>query len=229
MSLIKRIQLETDLSEFDATVTDGGDLSWAAAAAMAGSNGGMSILIDDATAIYGQINAADKKELGYRFYFNPNTLAMANGDDFYLCVDSGNADFQLRVQKIAGVYSLYGRVNDDSGVGIYVNTGTIVISFGAVTHWIEVHQKRSTGVGANNGYMRIWLDKNLPLPAADASVENVDDDTRDYDNFLIGAAGSIEAGTLGTFYIDEIILRDDAVEIGPRISLPLLLRSIEKY
>ena len=40
MSVIIDIDLETDLSEFTSTVTDSGDLSWSASAALASTSGG---------------------------------------------------------------------------------------------------------------------------------------------------------------------------------------------
>ena len=41
MSEILNIQMESDLSEWTSTVTDGGDLSQAAGAALGGTSGGM--------------------------------------------------------------------------------------------------------------------------------------------------------------------------------------------
>lgn len=203
------INLETDLSEFDSTVTDGGDLSQSGAAALAGTSGGLSCLIDDANGIYGQCNVANETELRYRIYFNPNGLTMADYDNFHL-INENNYDYLLRFKRLSGKYYIYGRVMTDGGL---VSTPDIEISDAA--HCIEVHMKRSSAPGADDGFIKIWVDQSVPYGAADAEATGLDDDTCDYDEFRIGAVEGIDAGTSGTIYFDEIIIRNDGSEIGP--------------
>jgi len=85
MTTLLDIDLESgDLSEFDATATDSGDLSADAAAALAGTNYGLKCVIDDTNAIYGTANLSPPASgiLRGRFYLDPNSLTMANGDAF---------------------------------------------------------------------------------------------------------------------------------------------------
>ena len=65
-----------NLSEYDATVTDGGDLSAAVGAAMAGSDYGLQAVIDDTTKVYGRMDfSLSSSAFRYRFYFDPNGLS----------------------------------------------------------------------------------------------------------------------------------------------------------
>src|SRR5512138_1958397 len=105
MSNIISISMPSDLSEWTSTVTDLGDLSWAAGAGLAGTSGGMSCLIDDTTAIYGQktITADTSGRVRARFYIDPNALTMGASDGF-MCLWLGNSGSAtlIRVNLIAG-------------------------------------------------------------------------------------------------------------------------------
>ena len=84
MAQILDIDLETgDLSQFDSTTTDGGRLSWAAAAALTGTTGGLSCQIDsDMDPIYGTntFTTFSSHSHRYRVYLRPNSLGMSSGD-----------------------------------------------------------------------------------------------------------------------------------------------------
>ena len=73
-----------DLTQYTSTVTGGGDLSVSAEAALAGTNYGLSCLINDTTVIYGvkTVSSNTSGKLRIRFYIDPNSLAMANANMF---------------------------------------------------------------------------------------------------------------------------------------------------
>ena len=79
-------------------------------------------------------------------------------------------------------------------------------------HWIETHIERATSDVASDGRARWWLDGTLI---------RTDDHIDNYDVFgnitdvRIGAVMGIDAGTSGTFYLDEFRANNDGNRIGP--------------
>ena len=73
-----------DFSEYTTSVTDSGDLSVTSAAALAGTTKGISVLIDDTTAIYAYkalASAQTTNVVRYRFYIDPNSITMSNSSE----------------------------------------------------------------------------------------------------------------------------------------------------
>ena len=79
--------LETgDLSQFDNTTTDGGDLSADAAATKDGSYG-LQAVIDDTNSLYGRFNFNNKSQIRGGFWLNPNSVTMGGGEGFSISTD----------------------------------------------------------------------------------------------------------------------------------------------
>jgi len=72
------------LSAWTSSVTGGGDLSVTAQAALKG-NFGLQALINDNTSLYVTDDSPTaEKRYRARFYFDPNGITMASGDNHYL-------------------------------------------------------------------------------------------------------------------------------------------------
>jgi hypothetical protein len=211
MAEIFNIQLETDLSEFDSTVTDGGDLSQAVAAALAASSGGLSCLIDDTNSIYGQKNFTELTSVAYRFrfYVDPNSLTMAGSDDFQICriLNSSNGRCQAWLRYDGSSYEIRARVIDDS----LTWNATSNYDISDAEHYVEIQVQYATSDVASDGTLTLWIDG-----AQQELITGLDIyDISKPDNARLGAVSDIDAGTSGTLYLDEFVFRDDTTVIGP--------------
>ncbi len=196
-----------DLSEFDTTVTDSGDLSADAAAAKNGSYG-MQAVLDDATAIYGQFTFDNKSELRLGFWFDPNgwdvedTITIAGGGATI------GVDYRIRLKYASAQLSVLAGATNDSVSFDYTSDVNISDDW----HWIEAHFKRSTGPGNDDGFVKLWIDTVDASP--DAELTGRDDDTQDFDYVNVGAT-SLTAPLSETIYFDDIRANDTGDAIGP--------------
>lgn len=202
-----------NLTEYDSTTTDGGDLSVAAGAALAGTSYGMSLVLDDTNALRAQKAITKVNTYRERFYIDPNGLTMALNDNFsvhYILQDGGSYFTIARVDllKAAGGYQIQMSVANDGGGYAWQRTCDI----SDAEHYIEFKMVRATNSTSVDGTCEWWVDGSLQTSGAA------------YDNFNImgdqnwnGRWGAeyVDAGTSGTFYLDEIKANDDGSEIGP--------------
>jgi hypothetical protein len=204
-----------DLGEYDSTVTDGGDLSVTNGAALAGTNYGLSALIDDTTAIYGLKNiSAPASQLRVRYYIDPNSLTMAVGDSFHqFYVDRPSSVRVMRASLNRG-YSLSVSIYNDAGSLAWGSTAWAITD---APHYLEILLVRATTNVSANGYVSIWIDG--VFKEMSTGVDNYDA-VAAITNVKFGAVGGIDAGTSGTFYVDELIVNDDGGEIGPVVATP---------
>jgi len=213
MSVIVNIQLETDLSEFTSTVEDSGDLYWSADAALAGTSGGMACLIDDTTAIYGTIDVTANTSgvMRARFYFDPNTLSMADSSNHYLLAiyTSGGQTlgYMILFYTTAAGFGIRLYMNNDAGVS-YTNEYSIT----AAEHYIEYQFIRATTDISSDGSLQLWIDGTSKQTIID--IDNYDT-FYDYRRTRLGPVSGLDATTSGTFYYDELVVNDDGSEIGP--------------
>jgi len=221
MSQIFNVTHETgDLSQYTTTATDGGDLSVTAAAALAGAFG-LSVLIDDTIAIYGGMSFTTLTSGVYRtrFYIDPNGLTMATNDEFLplvITTSGGTSRALVALNWDGSAYRIRAGVRIDAGTFTY--TSYYTISDGP--HWIEALWQYATTADANNGVMTLWIDG-----VQQQTITTLDLFTLTQPGYaVLGASSGLDSGTSGTFYLDEWILRNDAVPIGRWSSLPMLPR-----
>ncbi|MEE8264025.1 MAG: DUF2341 domain-containing protein, partial [Gammaproteobacteria bacterium] len=204
---------EGDFTDYDSTVTDVGDLSVTTAAALAGTSYGLNILVDDTTAIYGQKNQTPpaSNEFRLRVYLDPNGITMATNDSFQM-VDAHSTgpkasvfQFRLAENPAANTYGFT--------LGCWADAGAnwTFITISDAEHLVEIHVERAATSTSADGRCRVWIDGTLQI--TESAVDNWDQ-FAGLDYFQFGAPGSIDPGTSGTFYLDEIVLRDDGIEIG---------------
>jgi hypothetical protein len=196
------------LSDWSKNANGGGDLSVSPSAAVVGSNG-LQAVINDGTAMYvssDHPNAEPRYRV--RFYFDPNSISMANGDAHIILRGyHGSSTVALRVEfgYSAGAYRIRAAlVNDGSS---WTNTNWVPLS--DAPHAIELDWRASTGSGANNGGLTLWVDG-----AQGADLTGIDNDTRRIERAMLGALAGIDTGTRGTYYFDAFDSRRGSY-IGP--------------
>lgn len=205
-----------DLSQYTSSVTDGGDLSVAAGAALAGTGYGLSCLIDDTTSIYGLKTFNKAATLRLRFYIDPNTLTMADNDIFETC----------RIGQAGGSYSIL------SSIELKYVTGTgYILQFRAYNdanaatpdtcnitdapHYVEALIVRAATDVSADGTAQWWVDG-----VNQGTVTGIDNYNRMEDQnmrVILGPCSGIDVGTSGTLFLDELIINNDGSEIGPVI------------
>jgi hypothetical protein len=213
MSIIVDIDHETgDLTQYTSTVTDSGDLSVHADGSLGLGSYGLKCVIDDQTAIYGQKTITGASgTLRARFYIDPNTLTMGDTEAFFtfIIVASGPstsvASVTLYYLSASDYYVQFLRYNDAG----YVGGDSVSISDGP--HIVELRiDKAATNVSAD-GTLYGWVDG--VQACAYANLDNFDS-FGNINSVRLGAPGGLDAGTSGTFYLDELIVNDDGGEIG---------------
>lgn len=172
------INFETgDISQLTGTsLGSGNSLSALAAAAAHGSYGCKATYGGTAGGAYGyKTLGASRTELYSRFYFYvPTIFSQTTGALPYIAAitdASANIIVGLRTTFSGTTFSLnrmyYYR---DSGTSTFVDiTGTVTRD---AWHYIELHFKASSAVGANDGIAECWYDGT-----SKASVTTVDSDT----------------------------------------------------
>ena len=191
------------LMAWTSNTNDQGDLSASSAAALVGGQG-MQAVIDDNNSIY-VTDDSPTAETRYRarFYFDPNSISMGNNDAHYLFYGYSGASaivtrVELRYSK--GNYQIRAALRNDSNGW----TNSSWFNIADLPHFIEIDWRASTGVGANNGSLTLWIDGgingNPQFPQA--NLTGLDNDTRRIDRVQLGAVAGVDSGTRGTYYFD---------------------------
>jgi len=211
MSLVFNITHDDGTLDAYNSFANATDLSAEAAAALADTPYGLQTTIDSTANTYGQKDITQLTSTAYRFriYFDPHTLTMANGDSFVIAYiltgTSGRA--QIRLTHDGSNYKIFARLKDDSAS--YRETAEYTITDDP--HYIEVLCQYATGAATNDGILTLWIDG-----AQQETITNIDlYNLTKPDTARLGAVASVDAGTSGTIYSDEFVLRDDDTEIGP--------------
>jgi RHS repeat-associated protein len=185
-----------DLSAWDSSATDSGDL-FASGSADYWANYGMEAVIDDTNAIYVEQNSAPMdEEIRYRarFYFDPNTLTMTTGElDLLTGYNASTAVFVVQMQKSGADYQLRSGVYNDASAWTYTSWYTIPDAWTAV----EIDYQALI----NSGTMTLYIND-----VAKQTLLNVDNDTRTITSLRLGAQG-VDSGTSGTLYFDDFVSR----------------------
>jgi len=164
-------------------------------------------VVDDATSNYviDELPIAERRYRA-RFYLDPNSIVMAETDDFYIFNGYDTAAIlQVQLGFINGSYQVRLRETHDSG-------GTLSTAWFAISdapHVIEVAWQAATAVGANDGSATLWVDG-----VQAESLTNLDNDTRFIEYVRLGAISGFDLGTLGTIFMDAFESRRQTY-IGP--------------
>ena len=141
-----------------------------------------------------------------RFYLNLRGLTMTDGDeldvfDAYDGADpapptiAGNPALRVVVRQVSGAFQLsaFVRLNNGSETQI---PATVPLPRG----WreVEVSWVRSSAAGANDGHLDLWVDG-----VAQTGLTGLANDTEVVNYARLGAVSGVDAGTSGTFKLDD--------------------------
>jgi hypothetical protein len=144
-----------------------------------------------------------------RFYFDPNTLTMAQDEYFYIASLSNSSGLEVAniiFKKHDASYRIGANMKDDAGGDHAIASTTITDA----PHYIEIYLRRAYGSATNDGSLLLQIDG---VDIGTATGDNYDR-FNVFDKLYIGALFGIDAGTTGTFYIDEIVINDTGEAIG---------------
>lgn len=210
-------QLTGDKWSFTASASGGGgSISVTGAGSLCSdcNDYGASVVTANAgSSGYGRKTQADTtRHYRLRFYLDPNTLTMAGADSFTCCRIAssfgGNVVADVYLQYDGANYEFDGAVYDDAAAA----TGFTATDITDAPHWVEVYVLRAETNVSSDGELTWWIDGTEI-----ESVTGLDN----YDLFLgmtetqLGAVAGVDAGTSGTFYVDELEANDDGGPIGP--------------
>lgn len=151
---------------------------------------GMAIPIMDATVRHCSFsNPTSEAVIMAECWIDPNTIAMA-ADDAYAFINCGDLGIYL---KYSSGYKIYGLAGLD--------VGTDKTSEYAITddwHHVRVYWRASPGAGENDGLLALYIDHVLQ-----EALTGLDNDTKDVNTVIFGAASGLDAGTYGIFYMDD--------------------------
>lgn len=226
MAVVVAVDHETgDFSQYDSVTNPDSDLSISSGAALAGTAYGMAVLIDDATAIYGRKNTAVSgvTEITSRFYVDPN------GVDLY----STTTVELLRLGRTASpwqfarvemhdnpAYEVRLVVTDDGGS----TSATSYYSFSDASHYVEMWFTKAASASSNDGVARLYIDGVLQETLSGLDLFN--NFQIDYES--LGAVNVGSASSSGTYYLDELVVRNDDVLPGPGMRIPAIVHHLRQ-
>jgi len=184
------------------------DLQVSSQAAFAGSYGTQLTLDGPAWLKIKDDSPNSEPRYRVRFYFDPNSLQINQGNSFeimYAVNQSGSRIISIYLGNNASGYFIKTGVWNDALDATWGNE----ISISDNWHPIEIDWSAASSAGANDGYLKLWVDEVLS-----DTLGSVDNDTHRIKNVAIGATNSVDAGTVGTFYLDAFESRRISY-IGP--------------
>jgi len=187
-----------DFSSWTAIVDGENDLSVSSSAALVGANG-LAALIDNRTAMYLRDDTPlNETRYRARFYFDPNSLTMGQGNTHrILAARNANTDvIRVELRFAGGTYQIRAGLRTDGGS--YVFTTWYAIS--DAPHVIEFDWQAATDSGANNGYLSLWLDNVL-----NQTHNGIDNDTLRIEEVRLGPLSNIDSATSGTEFFDDFV------------------------
>ncbi|MBE0699692.1 MAG: tandem-95 repeat protein, partial [Anaerolineaceae bacterium] len=184
------------LADWTSNVNDSGDLSVTNTAALVDSYG-MQAIINDNNSIF-VTDDTPNADWRYRarFYFDPNSITMANGDAHTLLMTYTGTSAVVQLLDFrysSGAYQIRTYTLNDTGTWIYTSWYTI----SDAPHYIEFDWQAASAAGANNGSLTLWIDG-----LQKASLSGLDNDTKVIDRVKLGAVANLDTGTRGTYYFD---------------------------
>ena len=180
-----------DISVWSRNVPDGSSLTVTLGAAITGTKG-LQVAINDNNDKY-VVDERLNNEPRYRvrFYFDPNSLSMANLNSFTLFSAVNQTTIDLRFS--AGDYQVRASITNDSSSTVYSPWVTITDG----PHALELDWKAASATGANDGYLTFWVDG-----VQQGSLTAIDNDTRRVTSVQMGAFSGIDTGTRGNIFLD---------------------------
>jgi hypothetical protein len=183
----------------------------AGSAALAATSFGLQAAVDDTRPLFVQDDRpGDESHYRARFYFDPNGFdpGEASGRHRVRLFIAFNSSRQrlctLVLRRLGGAYGVQARGRRDDGSRV----DTDFFGITDTPHFIEVEWGRSSGPGANDGWLALRVDGLLS-----ATHPGLDNDLSGVDSARLGAL-SVKAGAAGTLFFDQFESRRLGL-IGP--------------
>ena len=187
---------------------DNGDLAASSEAALAGNVGMLAVVDDNNPLAVGDYSPDAEKSYQARFHFDPNSMAMAQGDAHELFrgfTGTWPAVLDVQIRRWNGSYQVRAGILGDNLTWRY----SLWFALSDEPHALEVGWQAASAPGANDGHLRFWIDNTLR-----SELLGIDNDTRQIDLVRLGAISSIDAGTRGSYRFDAFESRNQSY-IGP--------------
>jgi hypothetical protein len=192
-----------NLSAWSASVTNSGNLSVTAGAALNASSFGLQETFANTTGMYVRDDSPNaENRYRARFSFYPNSIAMATGDYIYLLQGhdaAGKVTLFIQFYRSSTGYQLRARAYDAT-LANYVNTSYFTIS--NAPHTVEVDW-------GNDGHLSLWIDGGQQ-----ANLTGINNSAYKMESIRLGAPYMAFTGTSGSLYIDNFESRRFSY-IGP--------------
>lgn len=205
---------------YDTTLTaNGGVVTVNAAAALNGTNFGLSATVGAANAVArGRKNIPTPLGSTYtvEFYFDPNGIAIDDGgvddEEFFELQGPGNGTILFAQILNNGGYEMEVRVNDDNSVQF--NSANVSIS--DAPHKITIVINKASSDVASDGSVSFSIDDVLQ-----DTIAGLDFFTQ-YEAIakMVAGLSGTEAGTVGTVYLDEISGTSPAASTSGLLRIP---------
>ena len=186
----------SDLSKWNRSKTDQGDLSVTTQAAMSGTYG-LNAVVDDNNSLY-VVDWSPRNETRYKasFKFDPNSITMTLDDAhdlLYAYTPDGGGMLRVEFTKSRKGYQIRVESLKDSG---WNSTSWYTIT--DAPHTLQVEWKAASSPSTHNGTLQLWIDG-----VSQQLVTKVDNDTVKVDSVKFGVVEGVDSGTRGTEYFDD--------------------------
>jgi uncharacterized protein YjiK len=189
-------------SAWTAYSNNGGNLSVTTNAALAGNYGMQAVFTNATNMLVRDDTPTAEPRYRARFYFHPNSITMATGDNITLfqgLEPGGQIVLSIQLNRSSTGYQLRSRAYD-SGLANFVSTPYVTITNDV--HSIEVDW-------GNDGHLSFWIDG-----VQQANLTGIININYTIDRIRLGAPTLSISGTSGSFYIDAFESRRQSY-IGP--------------
>lgn len=189
-----------DTSEHDSVT---GSVSVTSPAALAGTTKGLQIDLDgaDVSARFGRSNFTYTSDvIRWRIYLDLNSLTVGGSDEFFVTggYTGGTRKITLSVEWDGADYQIHTNTVHDGG-----STSGADVTLTDAEVYIEIEMDRSAGT------TKLWVDGALEDTVSGMTISTTTRPT----HVRVGG-WTLDTGTSGTYYIDQLVLNDDGSEIG---------------
>jgi hypothetical protein len=155
-----------------------------------------------------------ERDFRVRFYLDLNTLIMADTESFLLLALSKSSVppppsasmARIILDKSGDDFRLIPELTADGG---NVSTGSAAVISNTESHLVELHVRRSIGSVSNNACIDLYIDGDL-----DSAISGVDLYDKWGPEQIRFSYSGYDAGTTGTWFLDEIKANNDGTLIG---------------
>lgn len=209
MGLIKNITFETgDFSQCDGTTGTG--ISVVAGAALAGTSYGLSVNASGTNPAYCYSTSMNNTSglLGVRFYMDPNNFFRV-GVNLGLFIAHNNSGSQI-LKIYSYSYDVYWRVYFQAFDDVSYNTYDMT-DLADEPILLEAYMKRATTSSSSDGSFKVIINDSVKYN--NTAIDNYDTFSS-FNRFWFGKPTADILG-VGTYYLDQLAIRDDDYRIGP--------------